>query len=273
MALNSDVIAKLKSMLSEERLNRLVHLTGSTETAIELHQETLRLGASLMVIIATIEIALRNSVCKNLYGHFNKDDWLLQPPAPFQWRGDEMKKINTALDNARRAEYAKLSQSEKHALDHLAYPQGRPASESHLGRAKNRRKHISVSHGKIIAELTLYFWKKLYGPDYEQTLWRESLKRTFPHKKLKRADIAAHLEHIYQTRNRLAHHEPVLHNRFKDTMKSINFVTQHLEASAPSDKTPLAQLLSADLISIEMKGQEIHEKLASFSEKRRAPQQ
>ncbi len=264
MTIDAGDVATLTLMLSPERLGALTTLTGSAHAAIELHQDTLQLGASLMAVTATIEIALRNSVCENLSQHFGVPNWLLQPPVPFQWRVPERKKITGALDSARRAEYSKLSQAGKAALDALAYPQGRPPSTSHLKRAQDRRKRIPVSEGKIIAELTFYFWKRLYGPDYEQSLWRTSLKRTFPHKKLTRAEVSTHLEQIYQSRNRLAHHEPVVHKRFADTMKAIDFVLQHLETTPPSSTTPLANLLAGDIADVNAKATALHARLNSF---------
>ena len=190
MAIDVADVATVRRLLSVERLRALTELTGDPCSAIELHQETLRVGASLMAVIATLELALRNSVCENLTQHFAVENWLRQPPAPFQWRAPELKKVASAHDSACRAEYAKLTQAEKHALDAFAYPSGRPAGKSHLARAKDRRKQITVSDGKIIAEITLYFWKRLYGPEYEQSLWRTSLKRTFPFKKISRAIVA-----------------------------------------------------------------------------------
>jgi len=184
MPLEPEDTASVVRFLSVERLAALMALTGSYNTAIELHQETLRLGSALMHVIATIEIALRNSVCENLTQHFGVPNWLTQTPVQFQWREPERSKISQAVDSARRAEYSKLSQSEKANLDIFAYPNGRPPNTSHLKRSKDRRKKISVSEGKIIAELTLYFWKRLYSPEYEQSLWRTTLKRTFPHKKI-----------------------------------------------------------------------------------------
>jgi hypothetical protein len=176
MTKSEDDVAALTRMLSKERLAALISLTKSESDAIQLHQETLRVGASLMSIIATVEIALRNSVCENLSSHFGVANWLRQPPVPFQWRKPELKKVEAAHDSARRAEYAKLTQAEKHNLDSLAYPNGKPPAKSHLDRAKDRRKQIVVSDGKVIAELTLYFWKRLFGPEYDQLLWRTSLK-------------------------------------------------------------------------------------------------
>jgi hypothetical protein len=264
MPLSSGDITDLIRKFSPERLETLMQLTGSPETAIHLHQETLQLGAFLMHITATVEIALRNSVCENLNAYFGVPNWLVQPPVPFQWKKPEQDKIALALDSARRAEYAKLSQMQKNALDSLAYPLGRPPNTSHLKRSKDRRRHIAVTEGKIIAELTLYFWKRLYSPEYEQALWRTSLKKTFPNKRISRADVAIKLEQIYQSRNRLAHHEPVLHKRFSDTMEALNFMAQNLGASSSDRTPPLATLLADSISDINLRAQNLHARLDSF---------
>ena len=172
--------------------------------------------------------------------------------------------VQKALDSARRAEYSKMTQAQKAALDARAYPHGRPPNTSHLKRAVDRRRQIAVSDGKFIAETTLYFWKRLYSADYEQTLWRTTLKKTFPNKALKRAQAADKIEDIYQARNRLAHHEPVLHKRFLDTITGIEFVADNLNATAPSKDTPLAKLITDDLQSIKNKANALHARLAGF---------
>jgi hypothetical protein len=141
-------VAAIVRLLSPERLRALTTVSGSEKAAIELHQETLRLGSALMTVTATVEIVLRNSVSENLCHYFGVPNWLTQTPAHFQWREPERQKIVQALDSARRAEYSKMSQTEKAALDTLAYPNGRPANTSHLTRAKDRRKRIQVSEGK-----------------------------------------------------------------------------------------------------------------------------
>jgi hypothetical protein len=257
-------VADLVRLFSAERLKALTELTGSEQIAIELHQATLALGAKLMSVIAAVEISLRNSVCENLNHHFAVNTWLLQPPVPFEWKRPERDKATLAQDSAQRAAYSKMSQAEKAALDLLAYPNGRPANISHAKRAKDRRKRIPVSNGKVVAELTLYFWKRLYGPEYEQTLWRPSLKRTFPNKHIKRADVASNLENIYQARNRLAHHEPVLHKRLFDTLCSIKYIIEHLEVKIPSKDTPLSKLLASDIFELEESARKLHDKLASY---------
>ena len=104
MALQDDDIGAVTLFLSPERLGKLTRLTGSAKDAIELHQETLSLGVSLMNVIATVEISLRNSICENLSQYFRTPDWLQNPPAPFAWKKDDRNKAPEALKNARRAE-------------------------------------------------------------------------------------------------------------------------------------------------------------------------
>ncbi|WP_208247625.1 hypothetical protein WGT02_27570 (plasmid) [Rhizobium sp. T1470] len=263
MPIEDTDLAEITKLLSPERLSNLHQLTGNTRSAIEFHQ-TLRLGVDLMNITAVIEIALRNSICDNLGQFFGQAGWLLNPPAPFQWKDSEKNKIATALDSARKAEYSKLSQADKHALDAMAFPNGKPANLSHTQRSKRRRAHIQVTDGKIIAELTFYIWKRLCGPDYEHTLWRPGLKKAFPNKRIKRADVADNLEIVYQSRNRLAHHEPVLYNRFTETIAAIKYIAQHLEAPTPGDHTPLYRLIADDIVSVEASAATLHSELDAY---------
>lgn len=264
MVMQDEDIAAITLLLSPERLSNLRSLTGNTKEAIQLHQETLIVGAELMSVIATIEIGLRNSVSEILSQHFGGPNWLLSPPAPFKWREVEARKIRTAHDTAQRSEYSKLNSQEKSDLDLRAYPNGRPENETHLNRAKKRRKLIQVSNGKIIAEITFHFWKKIYGADYEHSLWRPALKRTFPHKSIKRSDVAINLENIYQSRNRLAHHEPVLHARFSTTMSSIDYIIQRLGSKNIGPNTPLANLLAEPIASVTEKADALHARLAAY---------
>lgn len=259
-------VAAIAILLSPERLAALTALTGSTRTAIQLHQETLSLSASLMTVIACVELALRNTVSENLTTFFGAPGWLTSPPAPFQWRAIENQNAQKAFDSARRSEYSKMNQADKGALDARAFPSpaGRPPNTSHLRRAVLRRRQIAVSDGKVIAETTFYFWKRLYSPEYEQSLWRTTLKRTFPNKRMSRADVAQALEHIYQARNRLAHHEPVLHKRFHDTLSAIAFVSENLNSARPSPDTPLVKLIEGDLDRVRDKAKRLHDRLASF---------
>ena len=217
-----------------------------------------------MAIIAIIEIDIRNSVSEQLNSHFNTTHWLEKPPPPFQWRQSEEVKISEALKQAKRNEYAKLAQSEKHKLDALAYPKGRPVNLSHKNRSQNRQAQIPVSDGKIIAELTMFFWKRMFSEDYEHALWKPSLKRIFPNTALRRADVAKQLEVIYQTRNRLAHHEPVYERRLDEALTAIDFVIQNLGSKQASQHTPLAKLLAYEMTHIRTQAQTLNQKFTHY---------
>lgn len=240
-------VAVIAILLSVERLTVYTQLTGSNREAIALHQQILQVGTSLMTVIAVVEIALRNAVCERMSLHFGSPDWLRNPPAPFCWRPSERGKVADAEKSARRAAYSKLSQAEKHALDALAFPAGRPTNLSHSERAKARQAQIPISNGKVIAEVTMYFWKRLFSEDYEEALWKTSLRRVFPNKKLRRANVALQLERIYQTRNRLAHHEPVYGRRLAETLTAIEFVVANLGGAYAPGESPLAKLGESEL--------------------------
>lgn len=257
-------IAELTILLSPDRLAALTSLTGSARIAIELHQETLHLNACLMNVIATIELALRNKVCENLTTFFATPGWLTHPPTPFQWRAIENTNAQSALESARRARYSKLNQAEKAALDAKAFPHGIPPNTSHLRRVAGRRRQIAVTDGQVIAETTLYFWKRLFSAEYEQALWRTTLKRIFPNKLLKRPQVAGRLEHIYQARNRLAHHEPVLHKRFTEVIAAIEFISQNIGVASETTETPLAKLIATDLQVVKDKATQLHARLDTF---------
>jgi hypothetical protein len=107
-------------------------------------------------------------------------------------------------------------------------------------------------------------WKRLCGPDYEHPLWRPTLKKAFPNKKVKRSDVADNLEIVYQSRNRLAHHEPVLYNRFTETIAAIKYIAQHLEARNPSDQTPLYRLIADDISTTEASAAILHAELDAY---------
>ena len=262
--MDKETTKRLVAFLSRDRLQALIELTGSEADSIELHQDILSLGCELMKVIATIEIALRNTVMASLKHHFGVENLFRHPPASFHWREYEQYSIDKAVSQARRAVYAKLSQAEKAELDAQAYPNGRPEGTRHSQRVRARQDRITISEGKLVAELTLNFWKRLYGPRYEHALWRPTLKRTFPNPDLARGQIAAQLEIIYQSRNRLAHHEPVLQNRFTETVRAICFVIRELQAHPDECDTPLSRLLRDDIDRVAQSGERLTARLGAF---------
>lgn len=262
--LQDEEIPRIGSYLSSERLAAFHAITGSDRDAIDLHQKVLRVGTTLAPIVALIEIAIRNTVSEKLRAAFGTSDWLRHPPQPFAWGDEQSNAIKTAVKHAQRAAYAKLSNVDKRALDHVAYPGGVPAGVTHEQRVKSRQRSIAVGHGQVIAQLTLYFWKRLFSEDYEETLWKRSLKTVFPNKTLSRTQIADVLETVYQARNRIAHHEPIYNGRLVHLLEAIDFICQNFDVRRPSPETPLAKLVAPFRSNLELAITELTTALDSY---------
>jgi hypothetical protein len=115
-------IEHLANFISAERLDKLLKLTGDLGASIQIHQDTLALNSQLIKIVATIEIALRNTIYANIMHHFEAANWLQPPPVKLNLEDGDRKKIVMALDSAKRSEYAKKSQAEKAALKAEVFP-------------------------------------------------------------------------------------------------------------------------------------------------------
>ncbi|UIF87919.1 hypothetical protein [Cupriavidus sp. UYPR2.512] len=260
--LSDEELAAVAVLLSSERLSTFERLAGSNRGAIALHQEMLRLGASLMAVTALIEIALRNAVCDRLTEHFGTADWLRSPPQTFRWEDELKGKIAQAEGSAQKVAYAKLSQEQKRQLDQRAFRNGAPpAGLSHERVSKARHSAIGVPMGQVVAQLTMYFWKRLFSTDYEHALWRPALKHVFPDKSVTRANVATQLEAIYQTRNRIAHHEPVYGRRLAQTEAAIDFVACQLGSSGHDGRTPLEKLLQPEMTELRERAEAMRQRL------------
>jgi hypothetical protein len=261
MELSDEALATVTTLLSGERLARFLALAGSPRSAVALHQQTLRVAGSLMCVIAVVEIALRNTISDYLTAHFGTPDWPRHPRAPFVWRDQEKARIGHAIASAQRAAYVKLDTAHKHAIDARLFRKGVPAGLTHEQHAKIRQQTLAVPNSQVIAQLSLCFWKRLFSTEYEPSLWRPVLKRIFPDKALRRADVATQLEHVYQARNRIAHHEPLYGHRLRDTLQAIDFIATRLEQREPSRSTPLAQLLGGEWQALSAQADELRARL------------
>lgn len=90
--------------------------------------------------------------------------------------------------------------------------------------------------GRIAAALTFSFWTAMVSPDYEN-LWQTTLHRIARRedgKGLRRKDLSAPLTPIRVLRNRIAHHEPILHWNLPKHYDAILRVTGWLSAPAAS---------------------------------------
>lgn len=244
MDLTDDQIADIARLISHERLAAFVAITGTERDALALHHETMLLQGALAPVMGVIEIALRNAIGERLRGLFGVPDWLRAPPPGFEWRGEERDAVRRAVSHARRAAYAKMTAAEKKGLEALAFPHGVPEGLSHEDRVKRRQAAITVTVGPVIAQLTLFFWKRLFSADYEAKLWKRSLKRLFPDKDVDRAAVAWRLEVLYQARNRLAHHEPLHGPRLAKLIGAIDFIAAKFGTPGADGATALTRMVA-----------------------------
>ncbi|WCM19059.1 hypothetical protein NDK50_16775 [Paraburkholderia bryophila] len=256
--LTDDEISAITALLSEERLSTFQTMAGTTRAAIALHQQTLQLAGALMSVTAVVEIALRNSVCDRLGDHFAVDGWLRRPPTSFVWKDEERGKIEAAVRSAQRAAYAKLNASDKSALDEAAFRRGVPPGLDHEFRVAARQKAIVVRSGQVITQLTMYFWKRLFSRDYEQSLWKPALRRIFPNKAIDRSAVAIQLEQIHQSRNRVAHHEPVYGHRLVDTLNAVDFLASNLGVAGSDGCTALHKVLRSERAALADRAHLLH---------------
>lgn len=263
--LSDDELAQVARWLSSERLATFLRIAGTERDAFDLHQQMLAVGGAFMPVLGLIEIALRNAASERLRRLFESPDWLNNPPAPFVWRGEERQSLTKAVRQGQRAEYAKLTNAQKKALDAVAYPGGIPEDVDHEARARARQRAITITQGQQIAQLTVLFWKRLFSSDYEATLWARSLKRIFPNKTLSRADVARELEHIYQARNRIAHHEPLYGVRLTNTLAAIDFIAQNFETPKADADALLARIIAADRERLHAEADKLAAMLARFT--------
>lgn len=257
--------ADLVRLLSLERLATFTAITESTAEAITLHQQTLRVGSQLMVVTAVIEVALRNAIYEKLESYYGQSDWLVAPPPGLAWLPSESIKIKQAIKSARREVYAKMSQAQKRHLDTLILG-GLPAGAGRMVYQRQvamRQAQIAVPVGQVMAQLTFFFWKRLYSRDYANVLWRP-LRTIFPDKRLTRADIATQLERIYQSRNRIAHHEPIFGRRLQHTLEAVEFFLNHFDGKDIDGVSHISKLLGEDLERLKEAGAKLESCIASF---------
>lgn len=65
--------------------------------------------------------------------------------------------------------------------------------------------------GRVVAELSLGFWRYLLASRYDPTLWRWCLYRAFPHATGARRAVERQVADVHRLRNRIAHMEPLHH--------------------------------------------------------------
>lgn len=173
--MNTTKAERLAEWCSGERMGRYLAWGGQCgDRAFSLYSINLQLSESLYVPLHTLEILLRNrthQVLAATHGPF----WF-DAGAAVLGISRQYEQVRTATADLRR--------------------QGR-----------------AITPGGILSHLTFGFWTMMFNKEHE-VLWQQTLHRISAApggRGLRRKQFSAPLVRIRQLRNRIAHHEPILH--------------------------------------------------------------
>jgi hypothetical protein len=188
-----------EKMFSEQRMEKYFKRYDDAEKAILHYQCNIELSESFYPCLTVFEVALRNSINRELIKFFDKEDWYLQIATT-----PELTNLNRYITQA---------------------------SKQIIG----RNEYLSAS--KITAELTLGFWVSLFNAEYERILWKD-LRRTFPNmpkSERQRKNVAPALNRFRAFRNRIFHHEPICWNlkRIKQIHEEMLMVIAWMNSDLP----------------------------------------
>ena len=182
--------------LSRARITPYLCGTSCPEEAMRQYEENVWNSLRFMLVIHFLEVALRNEMDKVLCALYGPH-WFERP---------------NALIGKQVKQYAQA----RHQL------------------LKQRKK---LAHDNFIAELPLGFWVGLLAKRYErhQQYWRRALHRCFSHrpKGIDRREIHEILERLRRFRNKVAHHERILHHspdkHIRKALEVLGWIDPNLE--------------------------------------------
>lgn len=185
----------IEDALSLERFSRYVEWAAGSQTrALELYALNMQVSEALYTPLQMLEVTLRNRIHS-----------VMRAARHDRWFEDD----GFLAAAVQREQVAKA-----------------------LRDIKDSRKEAVP--GRVVAALTFSFWTAMLSPAYEN-LWQITLHRIARRetgKGLRRKDLAASLTPIRVLRNRVAHHEPILHWNLPKHYSAILQVTRWLSPAA-----------------------------------------
>lgn len=172
--------ADLRRLLSPGRFDRYAAAAGGDErAAVELYMWNNAIGGALHESLGQFEVILRNALDRQLAEYHRRrlhgdGNWC--PDTGMPWANPT--RTGRTIDEARERATA-------------------------AGR-------FPEVHGKVVAELSMGFWRYLLAAHSQMTLWAPALHRAFPHMtRPQRGPVYDRVDRLHTLRNRVAHHEPI----------------------------------------------------------------
>ena len=201
-------IATVIGTLTIERMKRyMINAKNDQRVALSLYMHNAKVSAALLTDIHFLEVALRNKFASELASIYGVSGqyWYDEPAFHAIVTPTQRGKQNTKA--IKSIAYAKQSIQKSHP------------------------NYTYIPPGKLVAELTFGFWHALTNRHLEHTLWVPVLSKCFSQKIPARAVFNAQLETIRQLRNRVAHHEPIIHLQLEQKHKELVDATSLLCSS------------------------------------------
>lgn len=195
---SDEMLDALEASISPERMTTYIRETGGDrEHAFRLYTWNTAISAAFYGPLQGLEVTLRNAMQRQLAATYGAH-WYDNQACGFDH--GTLKRIEDAKSSLGRGGYA-----------------------------------VDTPH--IVAELPFGFWVALLGrggiarapeigrKNYEMTLWRPALYKSFPHSQRNRATTHRPLDFLRTFRNRIAHHEPIFNRHLEQDYRSILEVT------------------------------------------------
>lgn len=206
----------LLRLMTNERLGSYLRWSGGdVSSAFALYEWNMTASAALMHTTGMVEVFVRNAMDRRLVELATKRGW------------------SSWLDSA--------------PLD----SRGRADIHKARGRASRSGARPEL-HGKVVAELTLGFWRYLAASRYLTTLWTPTLFAAFPagpgDKRQRQRLVERHLKDLLIVRNRAAHHEPVHRRPLLRDLDTAVELTSWVDAAAGAwvaDLSTIAEVVAA----------------------------
>lgn len=184
-------ITKYNLLFSELRVSKYLQAcNGDAQGAIAFYKYNIQASQALYPLISVLEVALRNGIDRVLIKHFSDSNWLLTKQHEFAHHHNMVYKDLQGKMHSDEFFAGKLKKTE----------------------AKLKYHGVTITHGKLLADLTFGFWVKFFDTSAIKLLRGAPLEAFInkPHKKL--ALVHSHLNAIVTLRNRIAHNEPICFN-------------------------------------------------------------
>lgn len=185
----------IEGALSLERFTTYLTWTNDDhEKAVALYTRNSKISEALYIPLQMLEVALRNRI-HTVMTDLHGRDWFNVPDVLLiERQRDQVKEATAALTKQDKA----------------------------------------ITPGAIVAELSFSFWTSMLNSVYEK-LWQQHLHKIAKNPDgggLSRKDIAKPLTPTRTLRNRVAHHEPILHWSLKKHHRRIMQIIEWLSPAA-----------------------------------------